>query len=1557
MRLRPKTARRLLLLVVLALVLGVSAGGLLVVRKWQNQRRTDGYRQAGFERLAAKDYPEAVDNLGRYLRRRGSDPEAWLAYAKARENVEEANGSHLAQAASALQKAISFGVGVPADSLHLATLYNRVGYFNEARDAAVKLRPDDLAKATTEHVGALTEEATARLSLKPDDPALEALTARLLELDPASHRALFTRLAYLQGVKRNADAAAVVADRLAKSPDNPALAMLAIAIRPDGSAPDPKELAAAANRVAGLDSNEFNAIRTGPAAYADEDGAVQLVSVFDSLLVFSHSIEVLREAAERLHSETCLRLYARRAWAASRFDDVLKNTQPGASPLHSDVLVFRVLSLRDRGDADEAKKAAAELESRDRDFRARAWTLALKPLLDNATPQDALRGLDAALKEYPGEPVLAFLRGECLARLGRTDEARTVWTALARSPLMPGWITPAVRRTDTLILEGRLDEAFAASREALATNPKSLYAQFVNAHTLCLMLESQRPVPQPLRVLSELDRALATMSEALAEPGMRGLRDSLIPGRVALLATLGRPDDARAQVHALLAQPPAPAPDVLRRLAMVSTRFTLGVENECLAAAGAGEAQRGPDLLFAQAFVQYQRGEKDAALRLVNDRVASVPDAEREAWQIARAQFLDSVRDPGALDAMKSIATAYPASLNAQVAVLRSAAAPADRQLVEATIDRVISLGGSDRDRPSVVVRLARARMLLADPADARVRDEAVSLLRSLATDVPEVLEVRSLLADALLLDVPARQIRPDRVGAMEVLKAAGATNGPDRAPFILRLAALYLEDGRPQDSATELSRLSLDPLTPDRARLAAIDQLIRQRELERARIALDTAIKSAGIDADPDLVLRHADVLAALRRDTEALDAYRALASRPLPDPETAVNVALGLRTLGDRAGSEKLMQELAQRAPRTAAAALAAARFAERTGDAAGVIARCEEAVALDPADTRAWLVLGRFHIARAEHDAAVDAFTRGLKARPDDTQLAVALQQAYVAKTPEKDLDLGPLIDALERDPAGKPQAQALRAINNARAQGKLNDPATLAAISEQFPDSPAAQAFILRRLLSLTPPAIQQGVATATRSQARFPGNAELTELAVNAFAMASDWQPMLDAAQRWQQLTRSVRADLAVGEAQLGLRVPRQALDQVRTVTLPDTIADADVTSMGVLNLRARATAMLADFTGATRLVEPRLASSPNLRLRVAIPLADMAPTEQDASAWITRCAAASDGSSVNEQVALARAWAGAAERFQPRAREFRGAALAIANKISAPDPATSAAVLEFKASIQQAADDVPGAIESCRQALAATPDSPTAANLLARLLMMTDAPPDEAVQAARRAVQGAPGAGVPKVTLALALATKARRSPADADASRTEAKQVIADLAASSLADWGTLGDAAGIADELEVRTLAIDLYERALKLRPAPPERVVAIYRNNIAFLILQEFPTDLPRLRTARDHANAAVQAQPLPDFYETLGSVQAALNDRPAAIAAYRQALQIRPASVAATAGLAEQLAGGTPAERDECRRLIAAAEDAVAKGARLSPFRSRQLASARSKVDAR
>src|SRR6185436_4978523 len=155
-----------------------------------------------------------------------------------------------------------------------------------------------------------------------------------------------------------------------------------------------------------------------------------------------------------------------------------------------------------------------------------------------------------------------------------------------------------------------------------------------------------------------------------------------------------------------------------------------------------------------------------------------------------------------------------------------SATAAEDLSFVEQVSKQLATLTGADDITPALVSRLARARALVQGPPSVRSRDEAVSLLRALVIDAPDLLPVRMLLARALLIEDDEAGIAPDLASAIEQLRAVSVL-APNNGAVAMQLARLLIRHGDLTLANTELQRLAADPGAGIELRLEAIDTLM----------------------------------------------------------------------------------------------------------------------------------------------------------------------------------------------------------------------------------------------------------------------------------------------------------------------------------------------------------------------------------------------------------------------------------------------------------------------------------------------------------------------------------------------------------------------------------------------------------------------------------------------------------------------------------------------------------------------------------------------------------
>ena len=1586
MKLKPKTARRLLLVGVAVVLLVVCALALVVGRSWQNERRTAKLRQEGFAAAKAGDYLNALEPLSNYLRRKPNDREAWLAIAEAREKVEEPNGRHIVQAADFYARANTLGEDDTKTALKLARLWNTIGKFPEAQSLCERDRPADLATAETKHLDFLIEEASARIATKDAKQAklIDTLTDRIVALDPDNFRGLVLRTSVLLDTDRRDDAVSLAQAAVARKPDDARFAfwqqiVLARAGRTPADQFEARFYPILCS-ITGLDTQRDTAQRLQVPTYTDLQFIGQLVSAFDTLGKHRHSLMVLKDAAERLADPDANRVLARRLWQAGRSPELItRSAAPTAAPTaapsstsipalitpapdtqHSETLAFTALAFRDTGKPDEAKSILKTLQTRDRDFNARAWAKLLAAELDTPDPKLALAAIDGALKENPAEPVFIFFRGEALQRLRRLDEARTAWRTAEKSPLATGWAGPSVRIAETLLDEvglthdalgsGQLDEAAKITSGAIARWPYNPSVQMLTLRSAVASIEAGRDVSLPDqsgRLISKpgellpLIRQIATrLSDTIKKPeDQLQFKRLLLPPQVALLIADNHKPEAVALVQQIIAEPGLLDSSLARRLSAVSTRTGLGIEPQLVAAAGkAGPVDAAS--LFEQALTVDDAGKnRDAALSLLDEHFARSP-ADRKAESAAvRAQFHDSVRQPDALATWKAAVKDFPDSLGLHLAAIKASAPLADAAFVDAIAARLTALGGSDGDKPSIDVRLAkaRARLFVSSTRVPTPRDksDAVASLRTLVAEAPSRLDLRTVLVDALLLESSpaqtpnqaaiknkatagappdaASRLTADYASAIEQLAAAAPLSG-NPGPLLLAMADILRRQGKFPESIAELSKLTLNSAASNRDRLTAAERLADFREYQPALRGVESLLPGLSITKDFEeyfaALSSKASLQRALRLDAQALETYRLIARQPfIESPSesqrqrlsvTIVNAAVALRSLGDNAAAAALLQRLGSIDLKPVDRALALGSYAAAIADGPATIEQFTRAKDFTPDDPRPSIALARFYLSRPGELAKAEAVVRDAQSRiPNNPDLEILLQQVLLASQSPETANLKPLADALAKHPSPviAKRAEVFRALIAARDSGAMNNVDALTKLASEFSDDAATQLFVGRRLLSLQPERQVGPAAEILRAAAaRFPADPAIQDLATKALIETGQWEQALVTATAWSALSRQPDANLAIAEAHAALGRPKLALEAVRSFVLPPSISDSttDQLALGVLNVRTRASLGQGDSSGALSMLTGFLSgegSGPSaVRTRIALPAAAALTSDsQTFETWMAAITPRLDSKSAAEQIALANAYAAAAVR-----PKFDAVALA----------ARSAA--------------------AASSALALDPASLAALTALANAQLIT--------------IRSAGPAG---------LHVEAANSAAAATIGKL--------LAAPDLTTQSVL-EVTSLAEQLGNFEGAVGLYERHLASAQAPIGFPLAIVKNNLAFLMLQQSAISgkTETLAKAKTLAEEAIKIGEVAPFLETLGAINAAMKQPKIAVEAYRRALKLSPNSLASKIGLASALSEGSPPEQAEAGRIVGEVDSQPRPANTLSDQRLKQLEATRQRL---
>ncbi|MGH7214205.1 MAG: tetratricopeptide repeat protein, partial [Tepidisphaeraceae bacterium] len=851
MNMRPKTVRRVSILIgIFVLVLGVVFALWLVSQK-QRQAKIATERAAGLEAFARGDYPQTMGSLGKYftldptLR---TDAEALFAYGKARAKVEEVNDKHVLEGKAILEEYVNLhppdtDQARILDAQHiLLDLYTKAAYSHEALTLSEEL----LAKNPND-VDAIRAKAFAlyRVTEKKAE-ALEALT-KLNELAPQDLMGQRLRLILTAELtKSDEQVLARAADLRKQFPEDPRFILL-------------QGFAHLITRD--VEEGRKWLIKAAESPAPDVEYVRTLIDLFDNdrIEMYDQSRALLERAASQIDDPSIKRMLVQRMWQSGDYESVvqrLSDLDPTDKRTRANLLAYRALSLYQLDRAGEAGPIVDALAERKDDSDALAWATALRARFgapNNASgaaaggyePRAAIENYRNALVRDPRNDVIRFMMGEAYARLGEQELALSTWRQVAERN--PSWAMPQVMIAQLLASTGRIDDAFAVAslaRKRLGRNP-TVVASYLALGYRVLMENGETAKADTL--------AADFASVQKAVPG----EPQTWPIYVALLARTDKVFTAKAELKKAMEMPRPPAAETLIRLASASRQGELGMENELLAYCEKVHGNT-PQLASARASALHEAGKPAEGLQLLEASAANAQADESAAlaWQLMITQYREATRDPSALQTWIKLADANPKHVQIQNAVLDARTTWADRQLIARTIERVKELTGDD----GIAWKLARAAWLLggstpgggattvnAAPANDRDVAEAINLLNDIVRSAPTLVRPRLLLARAL------REVN-NPGGAVQQLKAAAELN-PRSPEIAVDFAQILQLEGRVDEARAQLNRIANNPtLTNEqRTRVAALLAQLGDNEAALKLLkSIDAARAAAGATTRP---------------------------------------------------------------------------------------------------------------------------------------------------------------------------------------------------------------------------------------------------------------------------------------------------------------------------------------------------------------------------------------------------------------------------------------------------------------------------------------------------------------------------------------------------------------------------------------------------------------------------------------------------------------------------------------------------------------------------------
>lgn len=1532
MSLKPKTVRRITLLGGVVLVLLGGAFSLLVVRGWQNSRTVGRFAQDAIDASALGQPYHAMLAASNYLKRNPINDtryaEVLKIYADARLGVEESDFSHIRQAIRIYQQYLARKPDDRETKVKLVDLFTQARFYAEAHDLAQKILPSDLSTAGPENTPVMRSEAAALLAAHTSPERLEQLLDRLSELQPLNVRNESIRLqSYVQS-NRTSEARAYAESLLGDHPDDPRAELLLVIARLHDRRPaESNDQWERLSHAAGLDKDTGARIR--PAEFPDFDFAIVLVQVFDQFKAFDRSLRVLEDASEKFADADLQRVYIRRLWQEARFADIerrLSGLDASARGSDADLLGFRALSLQALNRAPESQAIARALGAREGDFRATAWSMAI-PIADTASKvrgPERVEQFREIVRKSPYEPVFSAMLGDALSSVGRTEDARRYWDQAAKNPLAAGWPLPQSRIAETLLAEGRFEEAAKAAREALSLAERRVPLNLLWIDTQAALIQRGSADAEPAaKVLARADETLQGLDKfgADAPPW----REKLLPSRVVLLSRTGQSDKAKEAALGALRADPTPSEETLRRLVSVSVAERLGIEEECLARAESRYGQTA-SVVLTRALDMAFAGKPDEGLARLKEALSAHP-ADIQ-YQVALARYLERIGHPDAMKAWVQLGDANTSSIDAQRSCLTSEVVVADRAFVDRTIQRYLTIMGADATE-DVYSRVARAKSLVHGSPTRRDRDEAVAILGALVTAQPGLIEPKLLLASILAISDPSRDIKPDLPRAIAQL-ADAAVQEPRSARIAIERGRLFQAQREWDRARDQLSRVAGDTTGDPDSRVEAARLLIAQGEPGPVAVAtLSALVEQLGDRAPTSLLLALADAYAKLRQDDKACDAFARVVSRS-SDPDSVLIAASFYSRIGDAQKSQEAVSRLEAMTLSPGLRELALARFAAEQGQADKARSLFEAAIAAGPTRLDSWRYYGGFCMSRADTAGALQVCERGLKVLPGEPALMAMREQARAMTVAHDQTDFKTLIEALAADPSTAEAAQALRLLQNADA--KTTD--DLVRLADRYPNSPPLQMYVARRVALINP---DRAAVIAQRAVAGSPADPAPARLAAEIYLRLQRWSDMLQSASAWRarDVSRDPEADVAVAEAYLHLRDYDHGLEVIAPRVAAAAASAEKPISLAVMNIQGRLLVGAAREGEARQLLSPLLSSSRDVRVAIWLGIAGRdVPSLELARAWIEQAKPLLAPESVDEQLGLVGAYGMLASRFPNDANGLLSEAKSILTALADNPRTATAPVMETLGILRHRLGDIPGAEGAYRRAIELDPKRSLSLNNLASIASES-LRLDEALGYAKRAVEldGADADPAHLDTLgqiyhgladrAVDPTTKAQNYRLAADAFMRAAEAGPGSLAPLKMA--------ASSSQDAGDYALAVRSYETMLR-SPGLSDPDAAVMKNNLAAVLIKlKRPENLER---ARSLAAEAVRIAPQSAFFDTLAWAELLTNQREQSITHFRTALQPPTSAVSATweppsssvVGLALALSSGTAEQRREAADLL-------------------------------
>ena len=1339
MRIRNKLAKRLLIIGVVFAVLVGGAASAYLVRRSAIRAKLEKDRVEGLKAYAQGDNDRAAELLGTYISRTpDADPDAMIAYSRARALVPLPQGEHLRSAIFVLRKLLK---DRPAGEFveqrrELLDLYVKTQFWAEVKNTANLLLPEDAGPGPGD-APVWAARAKAAFALGDYDPG-GVYTRKWLKLDPQNLEGQVLLLELGRRTKKYSDpkdrtdktaSPVELAERLIAAADasvpstGPAtrsaqreahdafLRGYALAMTPDAN-PETRR----GNREKAIE--QFRAARD--LVFPDRRLTEIFIGLLDQLHMVDESIVVLGRLDKETGDPLVHARLAKRLWEQDDFKSVarvlsgLEIAKPATSAELMGIDAISEFQLGNKSRAEAIQKAL-EVRSSDPakpDPSGAAWAAIVKSTL---APQSAEPARVAALCEkalsLDKSAYLAFLLGRLDAEEHDQDGALRNWQSAAQ--WSPTWGKPLTFSASLLSDSGKHQAAVFLAGEALLRSPHSVPTALAYISLLDTAVDAG-VFPDPGKELEKVDREMA--------PALKG-SGQLLCLRVNLLAAAGKSQDAAAEIRSAVASPQPPDERSLLRLLAISQKRKLGADVEKLCGDRIGHSFQ---LAAERAVKTIAAGDPVRALSAFDSERRQAADPQSVEWRFAWAQCLDRAGDPRAKDAIVQVADQETRDLNVQLFAGEARATAGDRPFLERVLARVKDLAGE-----GTAWRILGARNLLRFAPASNHPDvaKALELAQQALKDSPSSLPARLLSAEAL-----------ERLGrsreALDQLKSAVAQY-PDSPELALQYAR-GLERAGDHDAAHD-----------QLARIRQLPDLSTQTRFGAAVLAVATGDRPLAQElvgdlnpADPRDLLIVAQINQINGKTEQAQTAFETLVRSPDPGPE-ALEAAAEFYFLRANADAVKpILDRLAADTRHTALSQYQLGRYAQRMRSGPA-LDHFQAAVTADPTFAPAWIELIDTQLKLGKTADAVANAKRAAAAVPADPHLttlakhadwlalwdsSVALRGLLSEFVRGRDADVPWLTSVITDHQSGIPVDELFKRTDK---------------LISEVPDSLALYTYAFD--LRMGAGRWDEAVDVASRMVRAFPSALEPRAAMVQVLRMQKKWSEVLTEAERWRERSAGnpVPSDLTVAEAYVELGRPREAVKQLAPYMdprQPRELYDTVLPSYAVALNRVGGSDLHA-------LMDPLLKTGPPGRSQyMSFVVSEFRDDPAQAVEWFDRASQAIPPGAVDEQIALAGAWAQSYHDSKAKPKDYLVRARAILQPLADATPPNVSALAALASFVEPLS--VNDAIAAYRRVIATAPGDSRlqifSRNNLAMLLVNNGGDINEAADLAHSAVKIAP---------------------------------------------------------------------------------------------------------------------------------------------------------------------------------------------------------------------